>query len=78
MKLIDNWKSAWRFLVVQVQILGMAAMASWLIMSEEQKAALLNLFGLPPDTVVAVTALMVFATGIVARVKLQPGLHQDP
>jgi hypothetical protein len=76
MKLIDNWPRAWRFLVVQVQIFGAAAMGAWLVMSEENKESLMDLFGLPSDKAVAVTALVVFLAGIFARVKLQPTLHK--
>jgi hypothetical protein len=76
MKLIEGWHKAWRFLVVQVQIIGAAAMGAWLVMSEENKGLLMDLFGLPSDKAVAVTALVVFLAGIFARVKLQPTLHK--
>lgn len=71
MKLIDNYKQAYRFAVIWVQGLGASAMGAWMLLTDEQRAALLALFGVQPDQLVAITALLVFLAGMGARVVKQ-------
>lgn len=59
MKLIDDWRRAWRYL--SVQIAGLAVV--WGALPPDQQAALLGLFGIGPERVPLVIGLAV----IVAR-----------
>lgn len=71
LQLIDNARDAWRFAVMWVQGMGAAAMSSWLLLSEEQRQAVLALFGVTPDKLLAVGALVIFLSGMAARVVKQ-------
>ena len=71
MKLIDNIDQAWRFAVMWVQGLGASAMGAWMLLDDTQRAALLELFGIPADRLVAIAALIVFLGGMGARVVKQ-------
>lgn len=64
MKLIENWRSAWRMLSVQVATLAIV----WGALPVDQQAAILALFGVGPERVPLVLGLAV----IVARVVSQP------
>lgn len=71
MKLIDNWQNSYRFAVQWVQGLGASAMGAWMLLDDTQRAALLDLFGIPADRLVAIAALIVFLGGMGARVVKQ-------
>lgn len=64
MKLIENWRSAWRMLSVQVATLAIV----WGALPVDQQAAILALFGVGPERVPLVLGLAV----ILARVVSQP------
>lgn len=71
MKLIENWKQAYRFAVMWVQGLGASAMGAWMLLDDAQRAALLDLVGIPADRLVAIAALIAFVGGMFARVVKQ-------
>ena len=71
MKLIDNISQSWRFAVMWVQGVGASAMGAWMLMDDAQRGALLDLFGIPADRLLAITALVVFLGGMGARVVKQ-------
>ncbi len=71
MKLIDNWKQAYRFAVMWFQGLGASAMGAWMLLDDTQRAALLELVGIPADRLVAIAALIAFMGGMGARVVKQ-------
>lgn len=71
MKLIDNWQTSYRFAVQWFQGLGASAMGAWMLLDDAQRAALLDLFGIPADRLVAIAALIVFLGGMGARVVKQ-------
>lgn len=71
MKLIDNWQTSYRFAVQWFQGLGASAMGAWMLLDDTQRAALLDLFGIPADRLVAIAALIVFLGGMGARVVKQ-------
>jgi len=54
MKLIDNWRQAWRMLSVQVAILAIV----WGALPVDQQAAILALFGVGPERVPLVIDLI--------------------
>ena len=63
MKLIEDWRQAWRMLSVQVATLAIV----WGALPVDQQAAILALFGVGPERVPLVIGLAV----IVARVASQ-------
>lgn len=71
MRLIDNWQDSYRFAVQWFQGLGASAMGAWMLLDDTQRAALLELFGIPADRLVAIAALLVFLGGMGARVVKQ-------
>lgn len=77
MKLIDNAKSCWKMLSVQVMAVWSAAIFSWPLLTEAQRNDLLTFIGIPPHWLGGVTALVMFATFVLARVKKQDALHGD-
>ena len=71
MKFIDNVNQAWRFAVMWFQGIGASAMGAWMIIDDAQRAALLDLVGIPADRLLAITALVVFIGGMGARIVKQ-------
>lgn len=74
MKLIDEWKEAWRYLSVQLSSAFAVASLTWLALPDEQRSAILSALGINPGWVVAVSFLVV----VVARIKAQTGLDGKP
>lgn len=74
MKLVDNWKSLWKSLTVQVSAVGFAVtqllflMPSWDVIPQEVKDAI------PPEYLPYVTGFFFIIT-IIVRAKAQPSLH---
>ena len=64
MKLVENWRSAWRMLSVQVAALAVV----WGSLPADQQAAILALVGVGPERV----PLVVGVAMIVARLVNQP------
>jgi len=64
MKLIDEWKSAWRYLSVQANALGSAMAIGYASMYDHLKE------NFPPKYMMAITAA-VFALGIIGRLVSQ-------
>ena len=71
MKLIENWQQAYRFAVMWFQGMGASAMGAWMLLDDAQRAALLELAGIPADRLVAIAALIAFVGGMGARVVKQ-------
>lgn len=69
--LISNWKQFWRFSVMWFQGFGASAMATWMLLSDEQRGAIAVALGVPPSYVVAFVALSVFIASGFARVTKQ-------
>jgi ABC-type tungstate transport system substrate-binding protein len=76
MKLIDNARQCYKFAVMWVQGFGATAMTVWVTLTDEQRQAVLSLFGITPDRIVALVALSLFIAGMVARVTKQEALHK--
>lgn len=68
---VEDVRDAWRWFSMWVQGTGLALMGALLALDDVQRAALFELFGLSADRGVAVTALVAFASGMLARVKNQ-------
>jgi hypothetical protein len=66
MKLIENWKDAWRWFSVQSMAISGAALAGWAMFPDDLKAAL-------PAEWVAGFAVGVLVFGIVGRLVDQGG-----
>jgi len=71
MKLIPNWKKAWRMFSVQAQAIAMSILGTWVSIPDDWKAMFDQklVFGLA-------MACLVF--GIVGRVVVQPTTQADP
>lgn len=68
MKLIDDWRSAWKFWSVQLA----ALIAVWAALPVELQTALLGLVGLPADIVPGVLAVLVVAARVLRQDSLKP------
>lgn len=77
MKLIDNARQWWRMLSVQVMAVWSAAIFAWPLLTEAQRNDMLAFLGIPQAWLGGVTALVMFATFVLARVKKQPALHPE-
>lgn len=77
MKLIDNAKQWWRMLVIQVAAVWAALITAWPLLTEAQRNDLMALFGIPPEWLGGVTAVVMFLTLVLARVKKQDALHPE-
>lgn len=67
MKLIDNWRDAWRMLSVQVAALAVV----WGALPIDQQAAILALFGVGPERVPLVIGLAVIVVRIISQQKTE-------
>lgn len=63
-KLIDDWKSAWKKASVIVSGVGVAGVAAWIATPDDQKAAILSFIGINPAWI----PLIGFLGVIIARV----------
>jgi len=70
MKLIPNWRRAWRMLSVQAMTLAAAVQGTWALIPEDLKAAL------PPSLVPAVSIVLLVA-GIAGRLVQQPKVTES-
>ena len=77
MKLIDNARDWWKMLSVQVAAVWSAAIFAWPLLTEAQRSDMLAFIGIPPEWIGGVTALVMFATFVLARVKKQDALYKD-
>lgn len=60
MRLVSNWRAAWRFFSVQALALQGAAAGAWLTVPEDMRAAV------PPDWLAA-AAVMLSVLGVIGR-----------
>lgn len=65
MKLIPNWKKAWRFFSIQAQALALAGVGAWQVLPDDLRAAV-------PVPVALGLAMAVLVLGIVGRLIAQP------
>lgn len=65
MKLIANWKKAWRMLSIQAMTLAGAVQGAWLYIPDDMRSSI------PASTVQAVT-LALLALGVAGRLVDQP------
>ena len=65
MKLIPEWRRAWRMFSVQAQALALAILGMWQVMPEDLKATL-------PPGVVYWTSMLLLVAGILGRLVAQP------
>ena len=76
MKLIDNWKDAWKTLSVQISLAGIAVtqllvqLPDWALVPQEVKDMI------PSEHLPTVTTIF-FVAAIVGRLKSQPKLYKD-
>lgn len=63
MKLIDNWRMAWRWASVRVAALAVA----WGVAPPDVQASILDLVGVPASRVPAIIGLLVIAGRLVAQ-----------
>jgi hypothetical protein len=69
MRLIPNWRRAWRMLSVQVAAVAVA----WGLLPPDQQAALLAIVGIGPERVPAVLGLLVLAGRLIDQPKAGGG-----
>lgn len=69
MKLVPQWRRAWRMFSVQAS----AVIVAWVALPEAQQVALAGLVGIQPDAVPGLLA----ALAILGRVIDQPALHPE-
>lgn len=65
MKLIPNWRRAWRMFSVQAQALALAVLGGWQAMPDDLRAVV-------PASVVFGVAMVLLVAGIVGRLIDQP------
>lgn len=65
MKLIPNWRRAWRMFSVQAQALAIAVLGGWQAMPDELRAVV-------PAWAVLTVAMVLLVAGIVGRLIQQP------
>ncbi len=70
--LIDDWRSAWRFLTVNLAGLGAGAGAAWLMLNDAQQAAVLAFFGLKSAGAPAVAMFLAIMFGRVVKFERPP------
>ncbi len=65
MKLIPDWRKAWRFFSVQAQALTLAGIGAWQVLPDDLKGAV-------PVPVAVALAMGLLVLGIVGRLIAQP------
>lgn len=64
MKLVDDWKNAWKWISMQCMTLALAIQGSWMFIPEDMKSSI------PPEIVRGAT-IGLLAVGIAGRLKQQ-------
>lgn len=65
MKLIANWKKAWRMLSVQAMTLAGAVQGAWLFIPSDMRSSI-------PESTVQMVTLSLLGLGVVGRLVDQP------
>jgi hypothetical protein len=75
LKLIPDWRSAWKYLSVRASVFWSALIATWVVLPKESQESLLNMlpFSLGGNGP-ALVVLIGFLSVLFARLKSQPGL----
>lgn len=73
MKLIAEWKKAWRMLSVQLSALGAAVSAAWVLLPHETQESILSVIGVTEPGVIAMVG---FVAVVYSRIVYQPKLHE--
>ena len=71
--LVPEWRKAWKMLSVLWNSVCAAAAPGWLLLTDDQRTALLTLIGVKPAWIVGAA----FLIGIVLRLKAQ-GISVEP
>ncbi len=71
MKLIENAKDWWKFWSMRLLALWSAAIGAWPMLTEEQRASILSLFGVTTEQLAGIAALVMFLSVAGARVVKQ-------
>lgn len=64
MKLVENWRSAWRWISVNCMVMAAALQGAWAYIPEDMKASL------PPD-LVRLATIALLAVGVAGRLVQQ-------
>jgi hypothetical protein len=75
MRLIDDWRRAWRFLSVQTSGAALTLWACWMALPADQQAGVLQLLHLDPGRWIPALGLI---STLVSRLIRQPELHPPP
>jgi hypothetical protein len=70
MKLIDEWKSAWKFLSVNCMAMAAAIQGTWMTLSDDMKAEL-------PKNIFHIATIAVLVAGIGGRLVKQSPPPED-
>lgn len=73
-KFVPEWRSFWKMLSVQWNVICAAAVPAWLALPDDQKAAVLGAIGVNPGWIISAA----FVVGILARLKSQGISAGDP
>lgn len=69
MKLIDNWKKAYRMISVQAMVIATAIQGTWVLVPEDLKTSI-------PPTIVQWITMGLLAFGIIGRLIDQPKVRK--
>ena len=68
MKLIPNWKRAWRMLSVQIA----AGIVAWTALPPDMQAAIVGALGIAPDRVPAILGVLLILGRLIEQPKIKP------
>lgn len=69
MRLIPQWRRAWRMASVQIA----AVIAAWAVLPPEAQAAAVALIGVPPDKVPGILAVLLIVARLIDQPKARGG-----
>lgn len=71
--LIPDWKQAYKMFSVQISTIFSTALTVWLVLPEDQKAAILGIVGVNGASALALAG---FVLVVIGRLKSQPSLDK--
>lgn len=75
-KLIADWRDAWKFLSVRVNVLFAAVISTYMLLPESQQIALLSMLPFVGPKAAGLIVVIGFVLSTAARVKAQPALEK--